>query len=254
MTSEFEFNFKFRDLIIEQFKANSVNLLIPFKLGESYRVFAFKKFFKNHYVSFNLLIVERFFDFLIIFIFLAFGLFISGIKIAQLEMLTLFAVIIILLFSFSVYIFGDLMLLIHKIFVLKKISYINNIFIKISGKLYNSYINIIKIATKKVILLTLISVIIWTLECSVLLIFYDNSSLSIDLIILLCVSIALSNLLPNGPVGLGGVQLAFFTIYSISNLSIDVAIINSYIYSSFIFGSGLLVGGIFFLINLIKKK
>ena len=80
MTSEFEFEFQFRDLIIEQFKANSVNLLIPFKLGESYRIFAFKKFFKNYFTSFNLLVVERFFDFLTLFIFLAFGLFMSEIK------------------------------------------------------------------------------------------------------------------------------------------------------------------------------
>ena len=145
-------------------------------------------------------------------------------------------------------------MLMIKIFVLKKISYINNLFIKISGKLYNSYKIIIKIATKKVILITLISVIIWVLEFSVLLMFYNGSTMTIDLIILLGVFIALSNLLPNGPVGLGGVQLAFFTIYSISNLSTETAIINSYIYSSFIFGSGLLVGAIFFLSNLIKKN
>ena len=40
-----DFEYSFKDLMIEQYKANSINLIFPFKLGESYRIIAFKKIF-----------------------------------------------------------------------------------------------------------------------------------------------------------------------------------------------------------------
>ena len=56
----------FRELISAQYVANGVNLLIPFRLGEVYRVIRFIEFFKTGYRSFLFLLIERIFDFSLI--------------------------------------------------------------------------------------------------------------------------------------------------------------------------------------------
>ena len=60
-------NYSIRNLWREQYKANGVNILLPFKLGEAYRLIYFRSFFGSYFNSFVTLICERFLDLLIIF-------------------------------------------------------------------------------------------------------------------------------------------------------------------------------------------
>ena len=62
-------SFSYRRLAIEQYKANGFNLLLLFKLGESYRIVAFKEFFGSYTNSFSMLLTERFLDFFVIIAF-----------------------------------------------------------------------------------------------------------------------------------------------------------------------------------------
>ena len=80
-----EHNYSYRKLFSEQFKANGFNLLLPFKLGESYRLIAFKQFFGSYTNSFSLLLTERFFDFFAIIAFFCIGLLISSADIKVFE-------------------------------------------------------------------------------------------------------------------------------------------------------------------------
>ena len=65
-------------------------------------------------------------------------------------------------------------------------------------------------------------------------------------------AVALSSLLPNGPLGLGGVQLAF---YSIGQTIGNPEFVNlSIIYSFYIWGSGLLISGILFIYDFLNTE
>lgn len=248
-----DFEYSFKELMIEQFKANAINLIFPFKLGESYRIIAFKKFFKNYYNSFNLLLVERFFDFIMLILILGFALIISDVDIIGIKNIFYIVIPIFLFFTLFFYVFPDFMLIVHKIFIKKKINNINSIIINISGKFYKSYNDIYKIVYNKIILISILSLIIWSLELGVLFILYDSLDLPFDILVLLGVSIAFSGLLPNGPLGLGGIQLAFYTISKFTYL-LETPILNSYLYTLFIFGSGIILGFVLFIRSLILKK
>tara|TARA_B100001109_G_scaffold154580_1_gene125766 strand:+ start:9195 stop:10160 length:966 start_codon:yes stop_codon:yes gene_type:complete len=248
-----DFEYSFKDLMIEQYKANSINLIFPFKLGESYRIIAFKKFFKNYYNSFNLLLVERFFDFIMLILILGTALIISDVDIISIKNIFYIAVPIFILFTLFFYVFPDLMLIIHKIFIKKKLNKVNSFIINTSGKFYKSYNDIRKIVYNKIIIISILSFVIWSLELSVLFILFNSLNIPFDILVLLGVSIALSGLLPNGPLGLGGIQLAFFTISQFTDL-MQEPILNSYLYSSFIFGSGIILGFILFIRSIIIKK
>jgi len=69
----------------------------------------------------------------------------------------------------------------------------------------------------------------------------------------LTVFIAFSSLLPNGPLGFGGVQLSFYTIFLLYN-GFDDYLIASTAYTIYIFGSGLAISLILFIIGFIKKR
>ena len=67
--------YSIRSLWKEQYKANGVNLLLPLKLGESYRLIYFKNFFGSYFNSFAVLLCERLLDLLFIFFILSFVLY-----------------------------------------------------------------------------------------------------------------------------------------------------------------------------------
>ena len=95
-----------RSLWKEQFKANGVNLLLPFKLGEAYRLIYFNKFFGSYSNSFAVLVVERFLDLLTIFLLLSLALYFSNTNIQMINYIFyisifLLSIIIIILFVFD---------------------------------------------------------------------------------------------------------------------------------------------------------
>ncbi len=95
-----------------------------------------------------------------------------------------------------------------------------------------------------------VSFVIWFLEISAFFIFFDALDGQLDLIIFLALAVSLSSLLPNGPMGYGGIQLAF---YSVGIAAHNPDLVNySIIYSVFIFGSGLIVASILFLYDFFR--
>ena len=245
-----ENNYSYRKLISEQFKANGFNLLLPFKLGESYRLIAFKQFFGSYTNSFSLLLTERFFDFFAIITFFCIGLLISSADIKVFENLFYISIALFLVITLIFFVLKDILLILQKNIILKKPSKLNQSLIKISTSIINSLDHISSTAKNKILALSVITLIIWGLEFSVFLIFYDFLQGNFDLLVLLGVAVALSTFLPNGPAGIGGVQLAFYIIGEI--LGSSEALNYSLIYSFFIFGSGLIVACLLFIFDGIR--
>ena len=241
------FSFSYRRLIIEQFKANGFNLLLPFKLGESYRVFAFKEFFQSYTNSFSLLLTERLLDFFVIIAFFCIGLLISPSDIEAFEFLFYISVSLFMVILVIFFVLKDILILLQKNLLNKMPSTINMNLIKFSSMVIISLDSINKITKDKFLALGVITLVIWGLELSVFLIFYDFIQGNFDLLILLGVAVALSSFLPNGPAGIGGVQLAFYIIGEI--LGVENSLLYSFIYSFFISGSGLIVASILFIID-----
>lgn len=242
-----EHNYSYRKLISEQFKANGFNLLLPFKLGESYRLIAFKQFFGSYTNSFSLLLTERFFDFFAIITFFCIGLLISSADIKVFEDLFYISIALFLTITLIFFVLKDILLILQKNMILKKPSKLNQSLIQISTSIINSLDHISSTAKNKILALSVITLIIWGLEFSVFLIFYDFLQGNFDLLVLLGVAVALSTFLPNGPAGIGGVQLAFYIIGEI--LGSNEALNYSLIYSFFIFGSGLIVACLLFIFD-----
>ena len=100
-------SYRYRDLIFEQLKANGFNLLLPFKLGESYRVIAFKKFFRTYSLSFNILLLERFLDFFAIIVFFCVGLLISSSDIKAFDSLFYVSISLFITLALIFFVFKD---------------------------------------------------------------------------------------------------------------------------------------------------
>ena len=69
----------------EQYKANGVSILLPFKLGESYRLIYFRSFFGSYSNSFSILLCERLLDVLIIFLILSTTIFLSSVDLPSMN-------------------------------------------------------------------------------------------------------------------------------------------------------------------------
>lgn len=229
----------------EQYKANGVSILLPFKLGESYRLVYFRSFFGSYLNSFSVLLCERLLDVLIIFLILSTSIFFSSMDLPSIDYI-FFGSLLLLIFLVIIY-FSIEMISFFFIERLKKkeASRINKIALEYIKNLLLSIQSVKKILNQKYIGCLLITFLIWSLEIAAFFIFFDVLNGQIDLIILLAIAVSLSSLLPNGPLGYGGIQLAFYTIGNAINNS--ELIYYSFVYSICFFGSGLLVACVIFI-------
>lgn len=237
--------YSIRSLWKEQYKANGVNLLLPLKLGESYRLIYFKNFFGSYFNSFAVLLCERFLDLLIIFFILSFVLYISSVEVPNLDYVFYGSLTLLGLILFLFFILDELLAIIHKVFLVKTTSSLNNLILELTGNTLKAISRIKEILNRKYLACITISLVIWLLEIAVFFIFFEALEYRLELIVLLAMAVALSSLLPNGPLGLGGVQLAF---YSMGSTIGNPEFVNlSIIYSFYIWGSGLVISGILFI-------
>lgn len=241
-----------RELCIEQIKANGVNLMVPFRMGESYRVIVFKKFFSSYTNSFVILVCERLLDIILIASILFLATIFSDI---QLEILnpviatTSVLLLIILLMYFSL---EEFLAVIHKIFLSKQTTKTTLAIIINTSRFIKILKKTKEIFTSKLPSCILITIVIWFLEILVFYILFSFLELDILIMVFLAICIALSSLLPNGPAGYGGVQLAFYLI-GIS-IGFDSLINYSFAYNIYIFGTAITVSGILFFITLLSSK
>jgi len=243
-------DYSIRGLWREQYKANGVNLLLPFKLGESYRLIYFRSFFGSYFNSFAVLLCERFLDLLTIFIILSICIFFSSLSIPSLDYILFGSLILLLIIMLIYYSLEELTSIIHRIFIQKQTNSFNGFVINLTGNLIKAIKKLKKILNQKYASCLTVSFVIWSLEISAFFIFFDVLNGQLDLIIFLALAVSLSSLLPNGPLGYGGIQLAF---YSVGIAAHNPDLVNySIIYSVFIFGSGLIVASILFLYDFFR--
>ena len=241
-----------KELCTEQIKANGVNLMVPFRMGESYRVIVFKKFFNSYTNSFVILVCERLLDIILIASILFLATIFSDVKLDILNpviTITSVLLLVILLLYFSL---EELLAVIHKIFLSKQttrttLAIVTNTsrFIKILNKTK-------EIFTSKLPSCILITIVIWFLEILVFYILFGFLGLDIIIMVFLAICIALSSLLPNGPAGYGGVQLAFYVIGM--SIGFESLINYSFAYNIYIFGTAISVSGILFFVTLFFTK
>ena len=99
--------------------------------------------------------------------------------------------------------------------------------------------------------ITILSFIIWGFEIMTFAYFFKIIGFQIDVLILLGVYIAFSSLLPNGPIGIGGLQLSFFTFFLFLILNRNLYLFLTYMV--LYLGYGVALGFILLLKDLIIK-
>lgn len=243
----------FINFISLQFKANSLNLIFPFKLGEFYRIFSFSKILGGNIKSTTTLLIERIFDFLVLFIILSFGVLISdSIRVSDISYIYFPVLLVSILLISFITLSYDSIILFQKRIIQRYKGVRSTRILKISTEIISilDYSN--KLVSKQIFKISLLTFLIWGLEISSTIYLTTFFGFEIDILILLGVYIAFSSLLPNGPLGIGGLQLSFYYLFDSFDLNLDYGSV-SHTYILFIFGSGLLIGGLLFSFDLLKK-
>lgn len=246
-------NIGFINLLKLQYKANAVNLILPFKLGESYRIYAFSKPLGNITKSLITLFIERSLDLFVIFFILTivytFNTDInSNYTFILYFILTVSLIIIITIYS----ILPQTLQLIQKRILEKGNIQFKTVSFFIT-KLLESITILTELINNKISSLSIISLLIWIFEIATLITFFNIFNTDFKIYTVLSIYIALSSLLPNGPAGLGGIQLAFYYVLlntEYGSMSTDYA----YIYSIFIFGSAIIFGLFIYLSDYLHKN
>ena len=239
-----------KSLWMEQIKANGVNLIIPFRMGEAYRLIAFKKFFGTYSNSFSILLCERFLDIILITFFLILSIYLANLELEFLRNLMYISIFILFVFFFMYFCLDEFLLIIHKIFVGKKTNPLNLKIIKSSSAVIEILKKTKSIFSSKIITCLAITLIIWILEILVFYFLLLSIGLGNSVVIFLAVSVALSSLLPSGPAGYGGIQLAFYLVGM--SFGLKELVSYSFVYNVYIFGAAILLAGLLFLIDSYK--
>lgn len=238
----------FSKIIKFQFLTNAVNLLVPFKLGEAYRLFAFSKVLESSSLSLSTLIIERTLDILTLTFITSLGLLLShSVSASNIDYLYYPLLLICSIVLILAVLGPSLLLLMNRRIVTKNnpklkgtLSFVNH--------LLRSYFSISALLTKRLSFFLTITLLIWFFEIFVFVIFLKNISSELDLLLLLTAFVALSSLLPNGPLGVGGINLAFLYIFNFYSIELDASS-TAYSYSIIIFGSAILFALILLIFN-----
>ena len=221
---------KTRSLIRMQYYTNGINLALPFKLGEIYRIIELNKLTGDIIKSSLVIVSERLLDFLIIFALLLVCLLSFNVigEFRNLYFLTfLFLVIVYMIFFLLPENISSIKLLLAKKYNLKMINKLL--------KIMDGFTILVKqtknIYRKKFFTILLFTISIWALEILVFFILF--SQFNYEILLFLGVLVFLSSLLPNGPIGVGGLQIAFYWISTLT--SFDNYIESSLLYILVIF-------------------
>lgn len=236
----------------EQFKTNGVNLTLPFKLGEAYRFVRFKKVFKSGFTSANTIVIERFFDFVILAFLFTLGLIFFPNEIVAIHNTLMTIMLVLALLLVTVLSLEDIMLIIHKRLLYRFDKPYGFPVLKFTYQFLRNFKEAKKVLKSKSLTIVSLTILVWFFELLSLFMFFNDLDHRIDLIILLMVFIAFSSLLPNGPLGFGGVQLSFYTIFLL-HPAFDHYLIASTAYTLYIFGSAITISVVLFILNIFKN-
>lgn len=250
-------NYSLKSVFTEQFKTNGVNLIIPFKLGEAYRYVRFKEVFRSGFTSLNTLVIERFFDFSILAAMFTVGLFLYPDTVPQIQNTLTSVMLVLFVLLVTILSLEDTLLILHKRLLYRSHNSWSFPILKFTHDFLINLKEAKKVLKSKSFTILSFTVLVWFFEFLSLFMFFWDLDFRIDLLILLTVFIAFSSLLPNGPLGFGGVQLSFYTIFLLYT-PFNNYLLASTAYTLYIFGSGLLISLVLFAIiffkNLNEKK
>jgi len=248
-----EKNLSLKKIINIQFTSNGINLLLPFKIGEIYRISLFARECSDSSKALYVIICERLIDlFLLIFLLFTILLVLNYSSVGYPELTNIFklSLILILISLLLIFVLPENIKELRLIFA-KHFS--GNITLYILEGLKNidkSLGDLLKILRDGRTTLFTLTSIIWLCEISVFFIFYSIIG-DVYLMVFLALLVFLSSMLPAGPLGYGGIQLAFFMVGDI--IQNQNLVLYSYVYQIFIFAPAVILSAYLYLRGLIKS-
>ena len=199
-----------KKIIEKQFYTNGINLIIPFRLGEIYRMYSFNEIIENYQTSVITFITERALDFFILFIGLIATILIARVDMASLNTPLIFAFIFVLVALFIYYVLPENIRSLN-LFIARRYNTRNTLrILAFTGKFYNIITELKNILRQKVATLMVLTAIIWIFEVAGFL--FLIQVLPLKLIFLLAFLVFLSAFIPSGAFNYGGIQLGFALI------------------------------------------
>lgn len=237
-------DFSMISLITKQYYTNAINLVVPFKLGEFYRILEFNKLILNPRQTFLTVIAERALDFIFLFIGLFFSLYYSNYDVFDFK----FTIVIGVLFIASViFIYLVLPENIRSLNLFLAKRYKNGLVVTILAtnyKIYSAIENIKQIVSEKPSTIFMLTLLIWV--CEIFGFVFVSDYLSVSQVLLLSFLVFLSGLIPSASLGLGGLQGAFYLIFLVQPLFPHLEL--SIIYQLCIFLPAIFLGSIVYII------
>jgi uncharacterized membrane protein YbhN (UPF0104 family) len=231
------------ELIEKQYLTNGINIIIPFRIGEIYRMYAFNEVIDNYQTSVITVITERALDFLILFIGLITTIFIVRPELESLNIPLVIAFVFILSALFIYYVLPE-NIKAFNLFVAKRYSTKSAVrVLSVTGKLNEIITEMKNTLSQKVMTLVVLTVMIWS--CEMLGFFFVLHLLPFPYIILLAFLVFLAAFIPSVTFNVGGIQIGFFLI---SQLNPGFAWLDlSFVYQIFMFIPAILISFILYL-------
>jgi hypothetical protein len=239
-----------KKIIERQYYTNGINLLIPFRLGEIFRVYAFNRVIQNYQTSVITIITERALDFFFLFTGLILTSFVTNTYHSRLMVPIVIGFFFILSVLYVYYVLPDNLRTLN-LYLAKR--YNNFTVLRVlatTGKFYGIIRDMKTTLYRKVTTVFVLTAIIWSCELMGFVFVWDY--LSFSFIVLLAFLVFLSAFIPSLTLNLVGIQLGFYLVYRIDNHFPWLEL--SFIYQIFMFAPAILISFGLYLLPFFQKK
>lgn len=223
---------KLNQILKYQLYTNGMNIIIPFRLGEIFRIFEFNKIVNNYRVTVLSIFAERTIDFIVLIVGLLIALVFIDTSNLNLQLTVLVSIIIVLALIYAYYVLPNNLNFLNLYLAKRTTSETLIRILNVSGKFHKFLIHLRQILHARISPVIILTMMIWVCEIigfSFVIRFLPN----FELVFLLALFVFLSILIPGGSFGFGGVQLGF---YLIALINPDFKFLElSYVYQIFIF-------------------
>lgn len=244
-------NYSLSALIGRQFYTNAVNLVVPFKLGEIYRITEINKLVKDLNKSFITIVAERSIDFFILFCGLFISLLVENYQLFQLKYTIGIGIFFITSVLFVYFVLPENIRSINLFLAKRHKGPLIISFLAASSRIYFVIDQLRKVFKKRYSTILLLSLLIWSFEIlGFIYVFGFISNIKIDL--LLAFMVFLSSLIFVNSLGLAGIHLAFYIVSTLEPGFMHLEM--SYIYQFIIFGPAIFIGICIFIWEEFKKN
>lgn len=239
----------FFSIISFQFETNAWNLILPFKLGEGIRIFRFSEITKIKKLDVTMIIIlEKIIDIIILFLFFCVGLLISDVTVSDVGIVFYVLGIFLLFFVSISLVFENFLSSFQVALIQRKRSWLSIKLLNLTKLLLTSMLKLKLLLKGKHTELFFISFLIWSLELISFFAVFSFFESEMEGVFFITVFVALSWLLPNASLGIGGIQLAFYSLAQLLNL--EARLEYSFLYILVVYIPSIILG----LSLLIKRK